>query len=115
MVDVGVKPEGLQKLSWYHFLALVSAVVLFISLVYPIPIEPKYPILISFGFLIYSLVEWSEWGYINKPYGTSILVIPQKFPTWRTRIIKFCAILFLVILPLCELIFGFKIIPFPNK
>jgi len=108
-----MKTEGLQKLRWFHFLALVSASVLLISLIYPTPIKNKYPILISVGVLLYSLVEWNEWGYAVQISATAKISIPQKFPTRISRILKLIAI-GLIIATLVELVLNIEFIPFPK-
>ena len=110
---VNVNPQGLEKLKWYQFLAFISAGILIVSLIYPIPIRRKYPILISIGFLVYSLVEWSEWGWVNTEYRGGILAVRHKYSNIKTKILKFIALI-LIILPLVELFWGNEFIPFPE-
>ena len=110
---VDIKPEGLEKLKWYQFSAFISAFILIISMINPISIQTKYPILISLGILIYSITEWSEWGIESHIVNAGILKFQKKFPNWKSRILKSIAVI-LIILPLIELFLGQEFIPFPE-
>jgi hypothetical protein len=109
----GVNPSGLEKLKWYQFLAFISGVVLIISLMYPVPMISKYPIMLSVGCLIYSIVEWMEWGVETVTDGRIIAKYPKKYSNWKTKIIKLVAIIVFIILPIIELITNIELIPFP--
>ena len=110
-------PSGLkvERLAWFQLLAVVSAVVLIISLIYPIEwIENKYVALISGGFFLFAMVEWSQWkGYWEKKrVGNSIIYEPywEKETKYYYAILKIIALL-LIILPFLELVFGIELIP----
>lgn len=111
-VSVEVKPEGIQKLRWYQYLAFVSTAVLLIALMYPTPIKSKYLILISVGFLLYSFAEWIEWGILAQIHAGGLLQIPAKRPDWKSRTLKAIAIL-LIFLTIVEIVSGISFIPFP--
>jgi len=112
-VSVEVKPEGIQKLRWYQYLAFVSTAVLLIALMYPTPIKSKYLILISLGALVYSFVEWTEWGNLAWRDADGLWQTPVKRPNWISRTLKAAAIL-LILLTIVEIISGITFIPFPE-
>ena len=110
-------PSGLkvERLAWFQLLAVVSAIVLIISLIYPIQwIENKYVALISGGLFLFAIVEWSQWkGYWEKKrVGTSIIYEPylEKKTKFYHVILKIIALL-LIILPFLELAFGIELVP----
>lgn len=117
-MNVKTLPSGLkvEELAWFQFLAVISAIALIISLVYPIQwIENKYVAMISSGFFLVAIVEWSQWkGYTEKyRVGTKLVLEPymekeRKFYHTIPEIIA----LILIILPLLELISGVELIPF---
>jgi|GEM_PF-4943804 len=107
-----------KGLAWFQLLAVVSAIVLFISLIYPIQcIENKYVAVISSGFFLFGIVEWSQWkGYSEwKQHKFELIHEPywEKETKYYHVILKITA-LFLIILPLLKLIFEIEIIPFPK-
>lgn len=106
-----------KGLAWFQFMAVVSGTVFIISLLHPIPwIENKYVALISSGFFLFAVVDWSQWkGYWDeKRVGTSMVYEPywEKETKYYHIMLKTIAFL-LIILPISELILGIKLIPLP--
>lgn len=105
-----------ENLAWFQFVAVVSAIVFIISLLYPIPwIKNKHVALFSSGLCLFAVVEWSQWkGYWEKRRArTGIIYEPylEKESRYYHKILKIIA-LFLIVIPFLELIFGINLIPF---
>jgi len=106
----------LLKTSWYKFVAAISFVVFFLTLVInlndTLGLENKYVFVFSLGWLLFSVTEWSEHLGIYRPMGLG-LVGPFDYKKTSSIhwILKIIAVI-LILAPIIEITTGRKIIQF---